>query len=99
MPRSPSTPSPRSAPADTTSAPNTTQDRYRDAFYKPMISDWRNYETWDEAGRPTSLDHAERRVHELLSTYEKPAMDDAVRAELDDFVDRRIAEGGVETDF
>jgi len=76
-----------------------TQDRYRDAFYKPMISDWRNYETWDEAGRPTSLDHAERRVHEFLSTYEQPAMDDAVRAELDDFVDRRIAEGGVETDF
>ena len=76
-----------------------TQDRYRDAFYKPMISDWRNFETWDEAGRPTSYDHAERRVRDLLSTYEPPAMDDAVRAELDDFVDRRIADGGVETDF
>ncbi len=76
-----------------------TQDRYRDAFYKPMISDWRNFETWDEAGRPTSRDHAERRVQEILAAYEQPTMDDAVRAELDDFVDRRIAEGGVETDF
>ena len=76
-----------------------TQDRYRDAFYKPMISDWRNFETWDEAGRPTSYDHAERRAEELLGAYEAPALDDAVRAELDDFVDRRIAEGGVETDF
>ena len=76
-----------------------TQDRYRDAFYKPMVSDWRNFETWDEGGRPTGYDHAERRVDELLAAYEPPTLDDAVRAELDDFVDRRIAEGGVETDF
>lgn len=76
-----------------------TQARYRDAFYRPMISDWRNYETWDEAGRPTALDHAERVVGELLAAYEPPAIDDAVRAELDDFVERRIAEGGAETDF
>lgn len=76
-----------------------TQDRFRDAFYRPMISDWRNFETWDEAGRPTSYDHAERVMNELLATYEQPMMDDAVRAELDDFVDRRIAEGGIATDF
>ncbi len=76
-----------------------TQDRYRSAFNRPMISDWRNFETWDEAGQPTSLDHAERVVSELLSTYEPPPIDAAVRAELDDFVDRRIAEGGVATDF
>ncbi len=76
-----------------------TQDRYRDAFYHPMISDWRNFETWDEAQRPTSYQHAERVVKELLACYEPPAIDDAVRAELDEFVDRRIAEGGVETDY
>jgi hypothetical protein len=35
----------------------------------------------------------------LLGAHEAPALDDSVRAELDDFVDRRIAEGGVETDF
>ena len=29
-----------------------TQERYRTAFYNPMISDWRNYESWDEAGSP-----------------------------------------------
>ncbi len=76
-----------------------TQDRYRTAFYRPMISDWRNFESWDEAGRPSSYDHAERAVQELLASYEQPSMDDAVRAELDDFVDRRVAEGGVATDF
>lgn len=76
-----------------------TLDRYRDAFFKPQVSDWRNYETWEEAGSPTAHDHAERRVAEWLDAYEPPDIDDAVRAELDDFVDRRIAEGGVETDF
>jgi trimethylamine--corrinoid protein Co-methyltransferase len=76
-----------------------TQDRFRDAFYSPMISDWRNYESWEEAGAPTALDHAEKRVTELLDTYEAPELEDDVRAELDEFVERRIAEGGVETDF
>ena len=76
-----------------------TQDRFRDAFFRPMISDWRNYETWAEAGSPTSLDHAERLVPQLLGEHQPPALDDAVRAELDDFVDRRIAESGIETDF
>ena len=73
--------------------------RYRDAFFKPMVSDWRNYESWAEAGSPTALDHAERLVGELLAVYEPPALADDVRAELDDFTDRRIAEGGVDTDF
>jgi trimethylamine:corrinoid methyltransferase-like protein len=31
--------------------------------------------------------------------YEPPAMDPAVRAELDDFVARRVGEGGVATDY
>jgi trimethylamine--corrinoid protein Co-methyltransferase len=76
-----------------------TQDRYRDAFFAPAVSDWRNYETWAEAGSPTALDHAERLVAQHLEAYEPPALDDAVRAELSDYIDRRVAEGGVETDF
>jgi len=76
-----------------------TRERFRDAFYQPMISDWRNYESWAEAGSPSSLDHAERVVRELLAEYEPPPLGDAVRAELDDYVGRRIAEGGVPTDF
>ena len=27
-----------------------TLDRYETAFYAPMLSDWRNFETWEEAG-------------------------------------------------
>ncbi|MBA2639941.1 MAG: trimethylamine methyltransferase family protein [Nocardioidaceae bacterium] len=76
-----------------------TQDRFRDAFFAPMISDWRNYEAWEEAGSPTALDHASRRVHELRDAYEQPPMAPEVAAELDDFVARRVAEGGAPTDF
>jgi trimethylamine--corrinoid protein Co-methyltransferase len=27
-----------------------TQERYRDAFYMPLLSDWRNFENWEDAG-------------------------------------------------
>jgi len=76
-----------------------TRERFRDAFHKPMISDWRNTESWAESGSPTAVDHAERVVDSLLEEYRPPVMDSAVRQELDEFVARRVAEGGVATDF
>jgi trimethylamine--corrinoid protein Co-methyltransferase len=76
-----------------------TQDRFRDAFFAPMVSDWRNFESWELGGSPTAATHASRLVKELLEAYQPPAMDPQVVAELDDFVARRVAEGGVETDF
>ena len=76
-----------------------TQERYRTAFYRPLISDWRNFETWDEAGRPTAVDKANHLYKAFLAEYEPPPMDSAIRAELEDFVARRVAEGGVPTDF
>ena len=76
-----------------------TQSRYRTAFHKPMLSDWRNYETWQEAGSPEAPAKANRIWKELLAAYEPPPMDPAIREELDAFVDRRVAEGGVPTDY
>jgi trimethylamine--corrinoid protein Co-methyltransferase len=76
-----------------------TQSRYRNAFFSPMISDWRNFETWREAGSPTAYDKANRLYKEKLAAYTPPPIDDAVRAELDAFVAKRKAEGGAPTDF
>ena len=76
-----------------------TQERFRTAFFRPMISDWRNYETWDEAGRPEAAGRAADLARRFLDAYEPPPMDSAVREELDDFVGRRVAEGGVPTDY
>ena len=76
-----------------------TQSRYKTAFHKPMLSDWRNYETWEEAGSPELPSKANRMWKELLAAYEPPPMDPAIREELDAFVARRVAEGGVPTDY
>jgi trimethylamine--corrinoid protein Co-methyltransferase len=76
-----------------------TQARYRDAFYSPIISDWRNYETWQLAGSPTAIHRANRLWKERLAAYEKPPIDPAIEEEIDAFVARRIAEGGAPTDF
>ena len=38
-------------------------------------------------------------VTAFLAEYAPPAMDDAVRAELTDCVERRRSEGGIDTDF
>lgn len=73
--------------------------RYENAFYSPILSDWRNHETWTEAGRPTTFDHANRVYKQVLEAYERPPLDPAIEEELDAFVARRKAEGGVPTDF
>jgi len=76
-----------------------TQSRYRTAFFPPMISDWRNYETWREAGAPTAIDAAERIVAERLKDYALPPFEPERREALEAFVARRKAEGGAPTDF
>ena len=76
-----------------------TQARYKTAFYSPIISDWRNYETWSQAGSPTAIERANRLWKERLALYEEPPMDSAIREELNEFVERRIREGGAPTDF
>ena len=76
-----------------------TQERYRTAFYAPLVSDWRNYESWREAGAPDAARHANRIYKELVASYEPPPIDPAVKEELDAFVDRRVREGGAPSEF
>lgn len=76
-----------------------TQARYRTAFYAPLVSDWRNFESWREAGSPDAARHAHRVFKEVLAAYEPPPMEPAIREELDAFVARRIAEGGAPSEF
>jgi trimethylamine--corrinoid protein Co-methyltransferase len=76
-----------------------TQARFRSEFYRPMISDWRNFETWEEAGSPEAAQKANRLVKLFLAEYEEPPIDAAIRDELTDFVGARTAEGGVPVDY
>jgi trimethylamine--corrinoid protein Co-methyltransferase len=76
-----------------------TQDRFRDAFYKPLISDWRNYESWEEAGKPTADQKAKQLAQAYVEEFVAPELDSAIQQELLEFKQRRVAEGGVATDF
>lgn len=76
-----------------------TQDRFRDAFHKPMISDWRNYESWQEGGSPTAVTKTTELAHKWLDSYETPTIDAVALEELQEFRARRLAEGGVATDY
>ncbi|HPE61726.1 MAG TPA: trimethylamine methyltransferase family protein [Thiolinea sp.] len=76
-----------------------TMARYKDAFYTPLVSDWRNFESWNEAGRPDACQRANRLYKQVLQDYQPPALDDAIAEALADFVARRKAEGGVATDY
>jgi trimethylamine--corrinoid protein Co-methyltransferase len=68
--------------------------RYETAFYAPLVSDWRNYETWAETGALTATERAHRIYKQVLAEFEPPPLDPAIRDELDDFVARRKREGG-----
>ncbi len=68
--------------------------RYDTEFYRPMLSDWRNFETWFEDGAVDATHRANRLYKQLLADYQPPPLDPAVTEELDAFVERRIAEGG-----
>jgi trimethylamine--corrinoid protein Co-methyltransferase len=76
-----------------------TQERYRTAFYAPLLSDWRNFEAWQEAGSLRPVERANRLVKEILAAYQPPPLDPAIADELDAFVARRTEEGGAPTDF
>jgi trimethylamine---corrinoid protein Co-methyltransferase len=73
--------------------------RYSDAFYAPMVSNWSNNQQWDAQGRPDALQRCNALYKQSLTEYVEPPMDEAVKEELNDFVNRRLREGGVATDF
>ena len=69
-----------------------TLERYETAFYRPLVSDGRNFETWQEDGARTATERANRVWKQLLAEYEPPALDPAVAEALDAFVERRKRE-------
>ncbi len=71
-----------------------TLERYETAFYQPLLSDWRNFETWEEAGSQSATQRANRIFKQALAEYEAPALEPAVSEELESFVEKRREEGG-----
>jgi trimethylamine---corrinoid protein Co-methyltransferase len=71
-----------------------TMQRYEHAFYSPMLSDWRNFESWEEAGSVDATRRANGIWKQLLSEYEQPPLDPATDEQLVEYVERRKEEIG-----
>jgi trimethylamine---corrinoid protein Co-methyltransferase len=71
-----------------------TLERFRECFYRPMLASTENFERWTRNGSLDQAARAARLWRELLERYERPPLDDAVLAELTEFVERRTRELG-----
>jgi trimethylamine--corrinoid protein Co-methyltransferase len=71
-----------------------TMERYRNAFYAPLVSDWRNFGSWFNDGAKTATERAHTLWQEALARFEAPARDPAILEALNAYVERRTAEGG-----
>ena len=74
-----------------------TMARYETAFYSPILSDWRNYESWRLAGAQTAEQRANAIWKQALAEFQPPALDPAITEALEAFVAKRKEEGGVPT--
>jgi trimethylamine--corrinoid protein Co-methyltransferase len=68
-----------------------TMERYEHAFYRPLVSNWQNYENWQLSGGKDATQRATQIWKQALSEYQEPAMDPAVREALDAYVAQRRA--------
>jgi trimethylamine---corrinoid protein Co-methyltransferase len=71
-----------------------TMERFRTCFYRPFLSSSDNYERWVRRGGEDTSARATKVYTEKLEQYAAPALDDAVRQELEEYVIRRRAELG-----
>jgi trimethylamine--corrinoid protein Co-methyltransferase len=66
--------------------------RYESAFYRPLLSDWSNFENWRDAGSRTATERATVIWKKLLADYVPPPLDPAVREAITAYVERRTRE-------
>jgi trimethylamine---corrinoid protein Co-methyltransferase len=71
-----------------------TMARYENAFYRPLLSDWTNFENWSDAGAKNATERATGIWKKLLESYEPPPLDLAVKEAIDAHVARRTEEIG-----
>ncbi len=71
-----------------------TMERFRECFYRPLLSSSMNFERWTRQGALDASARASAIYEKALEDYEQPPLDDAIRLELEEYVARRRAELG-----
>jgi trimethylamine--corrinoid protein Co-methyltransferase len=69
-----------------------TMEHFRHAFYRPILADRLNYETWLKAGGWDAAKRANQLANQLLHDYQQPLLEVPVSAELQAYVQRRKSE-------
>lgn len=75
-----------------------TIERFEDAFYSPLVSDWRNFETWRDSGSVDATHRANKIFKDVIAGFEPPPLDQAILDEIDAFIVRRTEQGGADID-
>jgi trimethylamine--corrinoid protein Co-methyltransferase len=71
-----------------------TLERFRECFYRPLVSSTENYERWNRNGGNDTAARASTIWKRTLEEYEEPPMDGDLKMELTAYVDRRRKELG-----
>ena len=66
-----------------------TLERYETAFYRPLLSDWRAYESWQIDGAKDATQRATAIWQQALERYEQPPIDPAIQEALEAHVAKR----------
>ena len=68
--------------------------RYESAFYRPLLSDWSNFEAWTQAGARDATRRAADLWRKLLDEYQPPSLDPGVKEAVAAYISRRRQELG-----
>src|SRR6202000_1140035 len=71
-----------------------TLERFRECFYRPLLSSTENFDRWSKRGAKDTTVRAGEIWRDTIEHYEKPPIDDAIDEELREFVVRRREELG-----
>jgi trimethylamine--corrinoid protein Co-methyltransferase len=71
-----------------------TLERFRECFYRPLLSSTENYERWTRNGGKDAAARASEIWRKALDAYEEPEIESALKEELKAYVDRRRTELG-----
>jgi trimethylamine---corrinoid protein Co-methyltransferase len=66
-----------------------TLERFRECFYRPLLSSTENFDRWRRKGSRDATARAAELWRTTLEDYEQPQLDDGVRVELEEYVMRR----------
>ena len=65
---------------------------FETAFYRSSIADNNSFEQWEAEGSLSAAQRANTQWKQMLAEYEAPPLDDAIDAELRDYIARRKSE-------